>query len=94
MGRTQLGMGSMRVIKTKDPREAQRCRLAQYLGLPKKIVVSGSTFYGVVRSVTQDAGPLWIITFMPADRKKTDLFKVSSARGKATSFIPAFRRSR
>jgi hypothetical protein len=59
----------MRVIKTKDPHEAQRCRLAQYLGLPKKIAVSGSTFYGVVQSVREDAGPLWVITFIPTERK-------------------------
>ena len=84
----------MRVIKTEDPHEAQRCRLAQYLGLPKKIAVSGSTFYGVVMSVREDAGPLWIVTFIPADRKQTTLSKVSSARGKATSFIPSFRRNR
>jgi hypothetical protein len=82
----------MQVIKTKDPREAQRCRLAQYLGLPKKIAVNGSTFYGVVRSVKEDVGPQWIVTLVPTDRKKTALFNVSSARGKATSFIPFRRR--
>ena len=80
------------MIKTKDPREAHRCRLAQYLGLPKKIAVSGSTFYGVVRSVKEDAGPLWIVTFIPTERKKTTLLKISSARGKATGFNSAFGR--
>ena len=84
----------MQVIKTKDAHEAQRCRLAQYLGLPKKIAVNGSTFYGIVRSVKEDVGPQWIVTFIPTDRKKAGLFKVSNPRGKATSFIPTSRRRR
>jgi hypothetical protein len=59
----------MRVIRTNDPHEAQLCRLAQYLGLPKSITLSGSTFYGVVRSVKEEAGPLWIVTIIPTERK-------------------------
>jgi hypothetical protein len=59
----------MRIIRTSDPHEAHLCRLAQYLGLPKSIALSGSTFYGVVRSVKEEAGPLWIVTIIPTERK-------------------------
>jgi hypothetical protein len=59
----------MRVIRTNDSHEAHLCRLAQYLGLPKSITLSGSTLYGLVRSVKEEAGPLWIVTIIPTERK-------------------------
>jgi hypothetical protein len=78
----------MRVIRIKDPQEAQRCRLAQYLGLPTNIAVSGSTFYGVVRSVREDAGPLWIVAFIPTERKKTGFPTYRRTRGKQVAPNP------
>ena len=59
----------MRVIETKDPREAQRCRRAQYSGLASTSTLNGSTVRGVVRSVREETGALWVVTIIPKERK-------------------------
>jgi hypothetical protein len=57
------------VIETKDPHEAQRCRRAQYSGLPTTITLNGSTIRGVVRSVKEEPGALWIVSIITKEQK-------------------------
>ena len=59
----------MLTLETNDPREAQRCRRAQYIGHPAEVTISGSKILGVVRSVKQDPGPLWVVTIIPTENK-------------------------
>jgi hypothetical protein len=51
----------MQVIKTNDPVEAQRCRRAQYVGIPTAVTLGGS--------VKQEIGPRWIVTIIPKQPK-------------------------
>jgi hypothetical protein len=59
----------MQVIETNDPVEAQRCRRAQYVGLPTAVTLGGSKFVGLVQSVKQEVGPRWIVTIIPKQPK-------------------------
>ena len=59
----------MEVIETSNPREAQRCRRAQYSGLPATITLNGSRVRGIVRSVKEEPGALWIVTIIPKAEK-------------------------
>jgi hypothetical protein len=59
----------MQMLETKDPCEAQRCRRAQYTGYPLEVTVSGSQVFGIVRSVKQQLGPLWVVTISPTEPK-------------------------
>jgi hypothetical protein len=59
----------MQVIETNDPVEAQRCRRAQYAGLPTAATLGGSKFLGLVRSVKEEVGPRWIVTIIPKEPK-------------------------
>jgi hypothetical protein len=54
----------MQTFETTDPREAKRCRYAQFGGQPKTVTLCGSTITGMVRSVMEDASctpKKWII---------------------------------
>ena len=59
----------MQVIETNDPLEAQRCRRAQYVGLPTAVTLGGSRFVGLVQSVKQEVGQRWIVTIIPKQPK-------------------------
>ena len=58
----------MQVIETIDPMEAQRCRRAQYSGSPATVAMSGSTIFGLVRSVQKAEGSRWIVTITPKEQ--------------------------
>ena len=60
----------MQTIETDDPIEAQKCRRAQYSGNPAEVTVKGSKIFGMVRSVKQEPGPLWIVTVIPTELPK------------------------
>jgi hypothetical protein len=62
-------------IETRDPREARRCRRAQYSGYPAEVIVSGSTILGVVRSVQEESGPRWIVTIIPTKPKSLPVIR-------------------
>jgi hypothetical protein len=58
----------MPTVETSDSNVAQRCRRAQYTGLPTTLNLSGSTVLGLVQSVKEDrsgSGPRWIVTIIP-----------------------------
>jgi hypothetical protein len=57
------------VIETRYPHEALRCRRAQYSGYPAEVTVNGSRVLGIVRSVKEETGPLWIVTIVPTTPK-------------------------
>jgi hypothetical protein len=59
----------VRVIETRDPHEALRCRRAQYSGYPAEVTVNGSKVLGIVRSVKEETGPRWIVTIIPTKLK-------------------------
>ena len=63
----------MQTIETNDPVEAQRCRRAQYRGLPTAVMLGGSKFLGLVRSVKEETGPRWIVTIIPKETKVFEL---------------------
>jgi hypothetical protein len=66
----------MQVIETNDPVEAQRCRRAQYVGIPTAVTLGGSKFVGLVKSVKQEVGPRWIITIIPKQPKVFALARI------------------
>jgi hypothetical protein len=54
----------MQIFETTDALDVRRCRYAQYSGLPKTLMLCGSTVTGIVSSVMQDRSctpPKWII---------------------------------
>jgi hypothetical protein len=54
----------MQTFETTDALDVRRCRYAQYSGLPKTLMLCGSTVTGIVRSVMRDmscTSPKWII---------------------------------
>jgi hypothetical protein len=58
----------MQTVETSNSNEAQRCRRAQYSGLPTTLNLSGSTVLGIVRSVKEDrsgSAPKWFVTIIP-----------------------------
>jgi hypothetical protein len=57
------------VIEISNPLEAQRCRRAQYSGLPTRISLNGATVRGVVRSVKEETGARWKVTIIPKAEK-------------------------
>ena len=59
----------MEVIETSNRLEAQRCRRAQYSGMPATFTLNGLCVRGVVRSVREEAGALWIVTIIPKEPK-------------------------
>jgi hypothetical protein len=57
----------VQTIETTDPKEARRCRYAQYRGEKATLTFMGSTVTGVVRSVMEDrsSSPTrWIVTVL------------------------------
>jgi hypothetical protein len=56
-------------IQTSDAVEAQRCRRAQYSGLPTTITLNGLTIRGIVQSVREENRALWIVTVIPKVQK-------------------------
>ncbi len=65
----------MQVIETNDPLEAQRCRGAQYVGIPTAVSLGGSKFVGLVQSVKEEVGPRW------SSRLFRNSLKCSHSRG-------------
>jgi hypothetical protein len=62
--RASIGNNIMQTFETTDALDARRCRYAQYSGLPKALLLCGSTVTGMVRSVEEDAScspKKWII---------------------------------
>jgi hypothetical protein len=59
----------MAVLEITDAQEAQRCRRAQYSGVPAKITLNGSTICCLVRSVREETPALWIVTIVPKKEK-------------------------
>jgi hypothetical protein len=57
------------IIETRDPHEAQRCRRAQYSGLPSTTTLNGSAVRGVVLSVKAEPDARWIVTVIPKEQK-------------------------
>jgi hypothetical protein len=57
------------IIEILSAIEAQRCRRAQYKGMPATIKLNGSTVSGLVRSVKEETGALWIVTLIPKEQK-------------------------
>ena len=57
-------------FETADPVEAQRCRRAQYSGRAIALVLSGTTVFGLVRSVKEEPGSKrWTVTIIPKEQK-------------------------
>jgi hypothetical protein len=63
----------MQTIETSDHIEAQRCRRAQYTGLPATLTLNGSTVLGVVMAVRPEPGPRWVVTIVPKEAKTFSL---------------------
>ena len=59
----------MQTIETTNHVEAQRCRLAQYRGVPAKLTLNGSKVLGVVLAVRPEPGPRWVVTVVPKEVK-------------------------
>jgi hypothetical protein len=59
----------MPAIEITDPLDAQRCRRAQYSGLPATITLNGSTIRCLVRSVKEETRALWLVTIIPKEEK-------------------------
>jgi len=60
----------MQTLETTDPREAMRCRIAQYSGTSRKLTIRDASITGFVRSIREDrsgTSPTWIITILPRD---------------------------
>jgi hypothetical protein len=57
------------VIEISNPLVAQRCRRAQYSGLPATISLNGSTIRCLVRSVREETRALWIVTIILTEEK-------------------------
>jgi hypothetical protein len=58
----------VQTVETSDSNEAQRCRRAQYSGLPTTVNLNGPTVLGLVRSVKEDrsgSAPRWFVTIIP-----------------------------
>jgi len=58
----------MRTIEITDPKEARRCRYAQYRGEKATLMLNGLSVTGMVRSVKEDkssAPKRWIISVVP-----------------------------
>jgi hypothetical protein len=58
----------MQTIEITDPKEARRCRYAQYRGEKATLMLSGLSVTGMVRSVKEDKSttPMrWIISVVP-----------------------------
>jgi hypothetical protein len=58
----------MRTIEITDPKEAQRCRYAQYRGEKATLMLNGLSVTGMVCSVREDnsSTPMrWIISVVP-----------------------------
>jgi hypothetical protein len=57
-------------FETADPVEAQRCRRAQYSGRGTALALSGTTVFGLVRSVKEEPGSKrWTVTIIPKEQK-------------------------
>jgi hypothetical protein len=59
----------MAILEITDAQEAQRCRRAQYSGVPAKVTLNGSTIRCLVRSVREETPALWIVTIVPKEEK-------------------------
>ena len=62
----------MQTVETSSSIEARRCRFAQYTGRPAELSLSGSRFFGMVRSVQEDRSrspQRWIVTIVPTVQK-------------------------
>ena len=62
----------MQTVETSSSIEARRCRSAQYAGRPADLSLSGSKFFGMVRSVQEDRSrspQRWIVTIVPTVQK-------------------------
>jgi hypothetical protein len=58
----------MQTIEITDPKEARRCRYAQYRGEKATLMLNGLSVTGMVRSVKEDnsSTPMrWIISLAP-----------------------------
>jgi hypothetical protein len=58
----------MQSIEITDPKEARRCRFAQYRGLKATVMLNGLPVTGMVRSVKehQASNPMrWTVTVVP-----------------------------
>jgi hypothetical protein len=58
----------MQTIEITDPKEARRCRYAQYRGEKATLMLNGLSVTGMVRSVKEDKSstPMrWIISVVP-----------------------------
>jgi hypothetical protein len=56
---------NMQIIETTDPKEARRCRYAQYRRQKATLTLMGSTITGLVQSVMEDRSfspTRWIVT--------------------------------
>jgi hypothetical protein len=65
------------MLETENPVEAQRCRRAQYTNYAKEVTINGSKIFGIVLSVREEPGPLWIVTVVPTEAK---VFKLPAYR--------------
>jgi hypothetical protein len=61
----------MQLIEISDPKEAQRCRVAQYRGQQATVMANGLPVTGTVYSVTEhhSGGPArWNVAVLPSAR--------------------------
>jgi len=57
----------MQTLETTDPKEAWRCRIAQYSGTSRRLTVGAKSVTGIVRSIREvrsGTRPTWIITIL------------------------------
>jgi hypothetical protein len=58
----------MQTIEITDPKEARRCRYAQYRGQKVRLVLNGFPVTGMIRSVKEDKCGIptrWTVTVVP-----------------------------
>ncbi len=61
----------MQTLETTDLKEARRCRIAQFSGMPKTLKIGETSVTGFVRSVREEKSgdePTWIIAVLPSRR--------------------------
>jgi len=60
----------MQILETTDPKEAQRCRIAQFSGASRRLTVGDKSVTGIVRSIREDRSgtrPTWIVAILPSE---------------------------
>jgi hypothetical protein len=73
----------MQSIEITDPKEARRCRFAQYRGMKATVMLNGLPVTGMVRSVSEhkSSSPMrWAVTVVPRQGMASPLLRCRSGK--------------